>query len=407
MEVHLAEQIKENTQAQTAADWVRKCVHCGFCNATCPTYQLLGDEADGPRGRIYLIKQMLENGKANERSRLHLDRCLLCRNCETTCPSGVEYGRLLEAGKQVHETLAPRGRWQQLQRKALTAALLKPRPLKRLVALAQLVRPLLSNGIEQQLPNKSASLATPTSTHPRKVLLLKGCVQSTLSPVTNAAAIRVLHQLGITAVESPTGCCGALRYHTTSHADGLIDIKRLIDLWWPCIEEGVEAIIFTASGCGVTIKDYGELLKGDKDYASKAQKISALAKDVSQIVAAEIGQNPQALSKIKPYQVAFHAPCTLQHGLKLDGVVEKILSTVGHALLPIEDKHLCCGSAGSYSIFQRKISDKLKYNKLDNLQALSPEVIATANIGCQQQLNSGSDTRVVHWIELLDTEFTK
>ncbi len=402
MELHLAKEFAQNPLAQRASEAVRKCVHCGFCNATCPTYQLLGDEADGPRGRIYLLKQMLESGQADERSRVHLDRCLLCRSCETTCPSGVPYGQLLEAGRNLQAEVLPRSKIQQAKCQVVSALLQQPQPLKTLVGAAQKLRPILPVSLRDQLPEKSLNLARPQQQYPRKMLLLKGCVQSVLAPQTNAATSRVLAKFGITMIEPDAGCCGALKLHTTGHEQGLNSIRRLIDGWWPMVEQGVEAIVFTASGCGVTIKDYGDLLAHDEQYAKKAQRISCLAKDLSQVVQVELRRDSSAIIAGESRRVAFHAPCTLQHGLKLPGVVPAILQQVGHTMVAVPDEHLCCGSAGTYSLFQKELSRKLKVDKQCNLVANAPDVIATANIGCQQHLKSGSKVPLVHWIELLE-----
>lgn len=402
MEIHLAKSLKENGIAQDAAEWVRSCVHCGFCNATCPTYQLLGDEADGPRGRIYLIKKMLEDGEADARSRLHLDRCLLCRNCETTCPSGVEYGSLLEAGRRLQQDLAPRSQSAKWGRGLLTQALRKPQPLKTAIGVAQMVRPLLPAKLKVQLPVSKPNLQVPERGYERKIILLQGCVQPVLSPLTNAATRRVLDKFEIQVIEPPARCCGAMRLHTNDHETGLSDIRGLIDLLWPLVEQGLEAIVFTASGCGVTIKDYGHLLGQDAAYSHKAKKISELAKDISEVIAQEIEVQPEVIKPASPMNIAFHSPCTLQHGLKLNGVVEAILTALGHQLVPVTDSHLCCGSSGTYSIFQKDLSARLKADKLRHLQTHQPDCIATANIGCQQHLKTDATTNVVHWIELLE-----
>ncbi|MFT5258466.1 MAG: glycolate oxidase iron-sulfur subunit [Saprospiraceae bacterium] len=402
MDIHLAKSLTQNSKAETAAQLLRRCVHCGFCNATCPTYQLLGDEADGPRGRIYLMKQMLESGEADSRSRLHLDRCLMCRSCETTCPSGVEYSSLLELGRELHQDLAPRPIKETLQRKLLTSLLLNTQPLKATVKVGQLLRPVLPLAVQQKLPDTDLYVTKPTTLSARKMLMLKGCVQASIAPNTNAATVRVMDKLGVNLIEPAAGCCGAMRLHTNGHEQGLKDIKRLIDQWWPTIEQGVEAIIFTASGCGVTIKDYGDLLKDDELYAEKAQHISELAMDISKVIAREFKQRDKVPMVGRAQRVAFQSPCTLQHGLKLNGVVEKILSAVGYIVLPVNDGHLCCGSAGTYSIFQKELSQQLAQDKVQNLTTDKPDVIATANIGCQLQLKSNTTVKVVHWIELIE-----
>ncbi len=404
MEFHLDKKYAAEAWAQEAESIVRKCVHCGFCNATCPTYQLLGDETDGPRGRIYLIKQLLEGQPASEQSRLHLDRCLLCRACETTCPSGVPYARLLETGRQMLEQQRPRSGLDWLKRKAMTTLIPRSRLMQAGVNLARPLRALLPAGLASQLPVAGKDLQRPDTVHPRKMLLLEGCAQSALTPETNAAAARVLNRFGITLVaETRRGCCGAVRLHTSEREQGLDDIRRRIDTWWPTIQAGAEAIVSTASGCGVTVKDYGELLKDDPGYADKARQVAGLALDIAEVISAEIAKSPPGPEPARQLKVAFHSPCTLQHGQKLNGRVEALLSRFGFTLVPVADGHLCCGSAGTYSLLQPHLSARLKADKLANLQAHSPDVIATANVGCQLHLRKDSKLPVTHWIELLDT----
>ncbi len=400
MDIRLAEAYVDNASAQEAADIVRKCVHCGFCNATCPTYQLLGDEADGPRGRIYLIKQLLETGQATANTRTHLDRCLLCRACETTCPSGVQYGRLLETGRTIMETEQPRSRLQTLTRKAVAKALAYPVLIKGAIGVAVRGRSLLPGSIEKQLPENLVTEPWPVAQHPRRMLVLGGCVQPTLSPNTNLKAAQLLDKLGISLLqESQAGCCGAVGLHTSDTDMGMRHVRARIDQWWPQIEQGIEAIVFSASGCGATIKEYGHLLKDDAQYAEKAARVSEIAKDLSEVVVTEVEHLDTNIGQQK--KIVFHPPCTLQHGLKITGVVETILEKVGYDLLPFKDSHLCCGSAGTYSIFQPSLSKQLRDNKLSALQHDSPELIATANIGCEQHLKAKADVKVVHWIELL------
>lgn len=400
MDVSINQRFVQQPEAQDAAEIIRKCVHCGFCTATCPTYQLLGDESDSPRGRIYLIRQLLEKGGATIKTRTHLDRCLLCRACETTCPSGVQYGQLIEYGRQLLEQVQPRPKINTLRRKTVAKALVQGGAIKTAVKLGIKVREWLPDALNQQLPDTTRGLEWPTPRHARKMLVLAGCVQPALSPETNAKAARVLDRLGISLLqEDGSGCCGAVGLHTSDPQMGMRHIRERIDQWWPQLENGVEGIIFTASGCGVTIKDYAHLLKDDTDYAEKAVKVSAMARDLSEVVLSELDQLDADIGQNR--KIAFHPPCTLQHGLKLSGVVEKILTSVGYDLLPVSDSHLCCGSAGTYSLFQPELSGKLKQNKLKALQAHQPELIATANIGCQQHLKTGTRRDVVHWIQLL------
>lgn len=402
MQTKLSEHYKHSAQGQEAEAILRACVHCGFCTATCPTYQLLGDELDGPRGRIYQIKQVLEGTAATPTIRTHLDRCLTCRSCETTCPSGVRYGRLVDIGREIVEEQTERPWLEQIQRKALRRILPYPQRFRSLLALGYLVKPALPTRLAKKLPAQQGKrYQWSPKTQPRKVLAFDGCVQTVLTPSTNAAAARVLEKLGIELVSVPqAGCCGAVSQHLAAPEEALSFMRRNIDAWWPHLEAGAEAIMFSASGCGVMLKDYAQLLKHDGAYAAKAERVSALAKDLSELIAgSEFGAThiPAHLQK-----VAFHSPCTLQHGLKLNGVVEGILQKAGFELTPVANAHLCCGSAGTYSILQPALSQQLLANKLDHLQIHQPQVIASANIGCQMHLTSEAKIPVVHWIELLD-----
>ncbi len=403
MQTNLADFIKDTPQGQEADAILRKCVHCGFCTATCPTYQLLGDELDGPRGRIYLIKQVLEGKPATEKTQLHLDRCLTCRNCETTCPSGVNYGRLIDIGRDVVDQQVQRPFAQQLVRTALKEALPRPQLFGTAMKLGQVVRPLLLEELRNKVPEARDAGAWPTRSHARKMLLLDGCVQPAMSPSINAATARVLDKLGIQLQVAPkAGCCGAIRYHLNDQAGGLEDMRRNIDAWWPYIVAGVEAIVMTASGCGVTVKEYGHLLQDDPLYAEKAKRISELTKDLSEIMPVFEAELAHQLAGKITKRVAYHPPCTLQHGQQIRGKVESVLRACGIDVNLCADSHLCCGSAGTYSVTQPELSYQLRDNKLKNLEATSPEVIVSANIGCLTHLQSGTETPVRHWIELID-----
>ena len=408
MEINLDKQFEDRAWAKQAQDIVRKCVHCGFCNATCPTYQILGHESDGPRGRIYLITQLLEGQAADPQTRDHLDRCLTCRACETTCPSGVTYSRLLEIGREIVEEQQPRDRLDRFKRKIMTTLVPSASFMQTGVHLAKPVGRLLPKNLGSQLPLTGKNLDRPKTAHARKMLLLDGCAQSSLTPETNAAAARILDRFGIMALpEAVNGCCGAVRLHTSAPKKGLQDIKHRIDCWWPAVEEGVEAIISTASGCGVTVKEYGELLKDDPEYADRAMRISELTVDISELVYAEsaIPQDVSLQDLSEPRhspRVAVQTPCTLQHGQKINGQIETILRQYGFTILPVADGHLCCGSAGTYSVLQPVLSRQLKTDKLEKLQTLSPDVIVTANVGCQLHLRTEAKVPVLHWIELLD-----
>ncbi len=389
------------SQGKQAEAILRACVHCGFCTATCPTYQELNDERDGPRGRIYLIKQFLEGGEVSERTRTHLDRCLTCRSCETTCPSGVQYGRLIDIARALMEERMPRSSPQRLIRWALRKILPRAGLFGFLLALGRIVRPVMPALIKDKIPPRQKPSSWPKSSHQRVMLLLDGCAQPAATPRTNAAAARVLDRLGVALIVPPeAGCCGAVSYHLGAHGEGLDFMRRNIDAWWPAIENGAEAIVISASGCGSMVKEYRELLADDPVYAEKARRVSGLCADLSQIIAREdlhkLKLNPDG------EKIALHVPCTLQHGLGLPESVRDILRDCGFDLCATREDHLCCGSAGTYSILQPEMSKRLLARKIKALQGDEPEVIATANIGCQLHLQTGTKTRVRHWIELLD-----
>ena len=407
MQTHLADFIKDTPEGHEADAILRNCVHCGFCTATCPTYQLLGDELDGPRGRIYLIKQALEGQPITEKTQLHLDRCLTCRACETTCPSGVHYSRLLDIGRHVVESRVERGLASVIARTALRKVISRPALFGPLVKIGQLLRPVLPAALRRKVPlNARPARPRPAASHARRMLVLEGCVQPALSPATNAAAARVLDRLGISLVKAPpAGCCGAVSFHLNAEREALDFMRRNIDAWWPYVEQGVEAIVTTASGCGVMVKDYGYQLKHDAAYAQKASRVSEIARDISEIVKAESAllQSliPQASSVI-PRKVAFHAPCTLQHGLRIRDEIEALLSLLGFELTLVRDAHLCCGSAGTYSILHPELSQRLLGNKISALTEGEPSEIVTANIGCQAHLQTATARPVRHWIEIVD-----
>jgi glycolate oxidase iron-sulfur subunit len=401
MQTNLADFIKNTPEGQEADAILRSCVHCGFCTATCPTYQLLGDELDGPRGRIYLIKQVLEGKAATEKTQMHLDRCLTCRNCESTCPSGVQYGRLVDIGRGIVEKQVQRPLGQQVVRTALRETLTRKSVFTPAMKLGQLVRPLLPSALKNKVPQARPAGAWPSRSHARKMLLLDGCVQPAMSPNINAATARVLDALEVQLIIAPkAGCCGAIRHHLNDQDGALDDMRRNIDAWWPHVEAGVEAIVMTASGCGVTVKEYGHLLAHDTAYAVRAARISELTKDLSEIMPA-FEQQLVAKVKVKK-RVAYHPPCTLQHGQQIRGKVEGVLRAVGVDVTLCADSHLCCGSAGTYSVLQPELSYQLRDNKLKNLEATQADEIVSANIGCLTHLQSGTDTPVRHWIELID-----
>jgi len=402
MQTNLADFIKGSSEGDEAEAILRACVHCGFCTATCPTYQILGDELDGPRGRIYLIKQVLEGAPVTRKTQTHLDRCLSCRSCETTCPSGVKYGRLADIGRKVVEQRVGRALGERIVRTALKETLPRAWLFKPLYQAGKLVRPLLSPAMQDKLPKAASAGRWPRRAHARKMLVLDGCVQPAMAPNINAATARVLDAFGVQLLVAPkAGCCGALRYHLNDQEAGLDDMRRNIDAWWPLVEQ-VEAIVMTASGCGVTVKEYGQLLAHDRAYAVKAARISGLTRDLSEIMPqfeAELGAKLKGKIERK---VAWHPPCTLQHGQQIRGKVEGVLRAAGVDVTLCADSHLCCGSAGTYSVLQPALATELRDRKLANLLASAPQMIVSANIGCLNHLQSGTDTPVAHWIELID-----
>jgi glycolate oxidase iron-sulfur subunit len=415
MQTNLAPEFKGTLDGQAAEAILRKCVHCGFCTATCPTYQLLGDELDGPRGRIYLMKQVLEGAEVTRKTQLHLDRCLTCRNCETTCPSGVEYGHLVDIGRRIVDAKVERPKSEQavrwLLKEGLTSPLFGPA-----MKLGQLVRPLLPETLKKKVPAAASGAAAtrasqwPTRTHVRKVLMLLGCVQPAMMPNVNSATARVLDAAGIqTLVADDAGCCGAIRTHLNDAQGGLADMRRNIDAWWPLVDgltsEGkVEAIVMNASGCGVTVKEYGHALAHDPNYADKARRVSELTRDLSELLPDISKALHGKLRPLKTKRLAFHPPCTLQHGQQLRGGVEVHLRSLGFDVqLAKNDSHLCCGSAGTYSVTQPELSMQLRDRKLGQLMPLDAQVIVSANVGCIQHLQSGTTLLPVrHWVEVLD-----
>ena len=402
MQTELSAEFKGTRDGDAAEAILRKCVHCGFCTATCPTYQLLGDELDGPRGRIYLIKQVLEGATPTRSTQLHLDRCLTCRNCETTCPSGVEYGHLVDIGRKLVDQRVARPpaeravRW--LLKEGLTSPLFAPA-----MKMGQMVRPLLPAALKDKVPapGGARSKVWPTRAHARKVLMLAGCVQPAMMPNVNSATARVLDAAGIQTLVAPeAGCCGALRTHLGDHEGGLADMRRNIDAWWPQIEAGAEAIVTSATGCGSMLLDYGRLLAHDPAYADKARRVSALARDIGEILLQEDLGQLDIDRGVGP--VAVQTPCSLQHGMKLPNLIGDILARAGFELAATRDSHLCCGSAGTYSVLQPAMARRLRDDKLRALTADTPAVIASGNVGCQLHLAGAAPVPVVHWIELLD-----
>lgn len=403
MQTTLSPQYRDTAQGQEAEAILRKCVHCGFCTATCPTYQLLGDELDSPRGRIYLIKQVLEGAPPTRATQLHLDRCLTCRNCESTCPSGVQYGHLIDIGRRIVDEQVPRPSLEGATRWALKEGL--PSPLfKPAMRLGQLVRPLLPKALKTKVPPWSDAGAWPTREHARKVLLLEGCVQPSMAPNINGATARVLDAAGIQTLVAPkAGCCGAVKFHLNDQDGGLSEMRANVDAWWPYLEQGVDTLVMNASGCGVTVKEYGHLLRHDRAYAEKAARVSACTKDLSELLAELVPLLRSQMREATLPTVIYHPPCTLQHGQKLRGGVEHGLRALGFTLrLAASESHLCCGSAGTYSVLQAELSEALRERKLKNLAPQGGEYIVSANIGCITQLQAGTEVPVRHWVEVLD-----
>jgi glycolate oxidase iron-sulfur subunit len=407
MQTHLAPEYQNTPEGREAEAILRKCVHCGFCTATCPTYQLLGDELDGPRGRIYLMKQVLEGETPTRKTQQHLDRCLTCRNCESTCPSGVQYGHLVDIGRKLVDAKVPRPMGEKVVRWALKEGL--PSPLfAPVMKLGQLMREVLPESLKAKVPARQDAGVWPTREHARKVLMLAGCVQPSMSPNINSATARVLDACGIQTVVAPeAGCCGAVKFHLNDQDGGSAQMRANIDAWWPLVESGeVEAIVMNASGCGVTVKEYGHVLQHDAAYAEKAARISALTQDLSELLPALV---PQLKPLIQPEALqaaglqAYHPPCTLQHGQQLKGGVEKHMAELGFQIkTATNESHLCCGSAGTYSVLNPDLSKQLRDRKLGHLNALAPQGIVSANIGCITHLQSGCATKVQHWVELVD-----
>ena len=387
MQTQLAASIIATERGQRADAILRSCVHCGFCNATCPTYQVRGDELDGPRGRIYLVKNLLESGQANATVREHLDRCLTCRACETTCPSGVRYGELAEIGREVLEEQAPSRHW-------LLPFLLhivpNPRRLAPLVALGRPFRRLLPSHFRRLLQRPPRVEALPSA---GRVLLLQGCVQRVVTPEVSAHLARLLEARGLApfAVDDE-GCCGGLALHlgrASARAAMQENVARLM-------RHQPELVVSTASGCGVTLKDYGRLLG-----SQAAEAFAGKVRDVAEVLAG-FEFRKRAIAGRELHRIAWHPPCTLQHGQRLTGIVETILRQAGYELTPVTDVHLCCGSAGSYSLLQPQLSAELKRRKASALARGEPDAVATANIGCQTHLADAMAMPVLHWLELLE-----
>ncbi len=400
MQTHLADYIRDTAAGREADSILRKCTHCGFCLATCPTYRLLGDELDSPRGRIYQVKQVLEGAEPTASVQLHLDRCLTCRACETTCPSGVEYGRLADLGREIVEQQVPRRRGEAWLRTGLRTVLPRRALFGALLGLGRTFRPLVPARLRKKVHPRRSPGPWPTDTRDRQMLMLEGCVQPALEPPVNPATARLLDGLGVSVIRTPkAGCCGAIDQHLGAAEAACARIRRNIDAWWPHIEAGAEAIVVNASGCGAQVEDYGHLLRNDPAYADKARRVSELTIDPIEL----LERNADRLEPADdaPRRIAFQTPCTLQHALKLNGRVDALLAKIGFELTPVPDSHICCGSAGTYSVLQPELAGQLREQKLANLGSGDPELIATANIGCLTHLGEASNVPVRHWLELV------
>ena len=417
MDTHLADFIRDTPEGKTAESILRKCVHCGFCTATCPTYQILGDELDSPRGRIYLIKQVLEGQPVTRQTQVHLDRCLTCRNCESTCPSGVKYGQLIDIGRKVVDERVERPLGERMKRSALKGLMTNRTLFENGMVLGRAFRPLAPPSIKNKINTARPARAWPGTQRTRKVLILNGCVQPAMLPSIDAATVRVLDALGIQCMVAPnSGCCGAVKFHMNDHKGGLAQMRQNIDAWWPLIERGeVEGRVMNASGCGVTVREYAHHFAHDPAYQQKAERISSLTMDLSQTLLKALdnaqdnalGTLRSAVTAHSAYKrLAFHPPCTLQHGQQIKGVVENVLTKLGFELTPVMDSHLCCGSAGTYSVLQPVLSSELKKRKVQNLEAGQPQAVVSANIGCITHIETGTALPVRHWIELIDDALT-
>ncbi|MBN8431980.1 glycolate oxidase subunit GlcF [Microbulbifer salipaludis] len=420
MQVNLIDGLLQEPEKQRAEQVLNACVHCGFCTATCPTYLQGGNELDSPRGRIYLIKEMLEQGTASDATRTHLDRCVTCLSCETTCPSGVEYHKLVAIGRTTSERLAPRSPWQKALRWGLRNLLVTPGLFSGLINISRKFSALLPAAVKRvYFPPQAEKMALtnpvltantrPPALERGTVLIVRGCVQPSLRPQTDVALEKILQQCGVpVCISAAVSCCGAASFHTSGEAQARALARANIDAWWPLYEQQqadkapLRAIVSTASGCGVHLKDYPHVLADDSEYLEKAQILAGLIRDPVELLESVFdGSTPEFLGKLRAQKLVFHCPCTLQHGQALPGRVEALLHKLGVQLPVVGNSHLCCGSAGTYSILQPTMSRRLREEKLQSLQASHPETILTGNIGCQLHLQAGTETPVRHWLEIL------
>ena len=408
MHIELHTGLQDSLLARDAADALEACVHCGFCLATCPTYLDTRDERDSPRGRLYLIRELLEDNRAERVAQHHLDRCLTCRSCETTCPSGVRYAEIAEAGRELLELRVSRGLQERLMRRLLRLIVPRRRLFAPLLRVGQWLRPALPSRLAASVPPRQAlppalQLRRSEGDIDRRVLLLEGCVQSTATPATNRALRRVLARLGYRVVDTPRqGCCGALNTHLAAGEAGRRDMRRNIDAWWAALDGGAEAILASASGCGAQLRDYGRALAADPAYAERAAAVASMTLDPIEFLATR-GVSSLPTSTAHRPRLAVHAPCTQQHALGVAGAVPELFAALGFELCSVADNHLCCGSAGTYSMLQPAMSQRLRERKVEALTRASPELIVTANVGCQLHLQGASEIPVRHWLEVLDS----
>jgi glycolate oxidase iron-sulfur subunit len=398
MRTQIASPLAETAAGAVAESVLRACVHCGMCNAACPTYRLTGDELDGPRGRIYLMKQALEGEAVGRLSQHHLDRCLACRACESACPSGVEYHRLLDIGRPLVAERARRPWPDRLGRATVRHLVLAPYHLVVLFALGRLVRFALPRGLADKVPARTPTGPRPARDHPRRMLALGGCVQSAAAPHFDAALARVFEAAGI-SVQSTPGCCGALSFHLDAPDEARRLARGHIDAWTAALDAGAEAVVCSASGCAAFIRDWPDLLADDGAYAGKARRVAAALRDPVEVLADE----PLSPARMPAApRVAVHDPCTLRNGPGLAGAVETLLASLGYRPEPVADADQCCGSAGAYSLFQPDFAKALRARKISALTQGAPDAIYTANIGCWMHLAAVSPVPVRHWIEAVD-----
>ena len=427
MQTSFTSAFTQTSDGERVNNILRKCVHCGFCNAACPTYELTGNELDGPRGRIYLIKNFFEENSqnnlaentqapSNDTSLKHLDRCLTCLSCETTCPSGVKYGELVDIGRKHISASVPRPIHNKIKRKLILSAFSNSKRVAWLFAIARMFKPLLPMNLASKIPAKvklmpessssPSSGSSPDSTASngkstsRKMLTIKGCVQNAAAPQINHATKIVLSDSDIQLHEVDSACCGALAFHLTELEQAHETIRKNIDHWYQMLNEDYEKILINSSGCSTFIKQYTTIMQDDDLYAKKAKFVSEHCIDLSEI-ASELQPDTSKASSTSKQTIAFHSPCTLQHGQKIKGEIEDKLLQAGYVLTEVQDPHLCCGSAGTYSLLEPEMSSKLLKSKVSNLEKNQPDIIVTANIGCLMHLQSGTEIPVKHWIELL------